>query len=98
METYRKLIPFLKKKFPIEKKVKIHRTKTPIGCDGLCESKNDCFLIRIDKTLPEYYAIDVLLHEYAHVIAWGKDKSDVHGTHWGKSYSKIYRTYLKEFK
>lgn len=96
METYKKLVSFLKKKYP-SKKISIVRTTMSANVDGLCQQKTDnSFSIRIDKTLPEYYAIEVLLHEFAHILSWNKDKN-VHGKHWGIAYSKVYRAYL-EFK
>lgn len=62
--------------------------------DGLCIDRGDHFLIRIDRRLPEAVAIDVLIHEYAHVLSWGKSK-DVHGHQWGIAYSLVYRTFLE---
>ena len=97
METYKKLVVFLKKKYP-DQRVNIRRTTVPAKFDGMCEQKKDnSFTIRIDKNLPEYYSIDVLLHEFAHVLSWSKDKN-VHGNNWGIAYSKVYRAYLEEFK
>lgn len=97
METYRSLVAFLKKKYP-DFRVSIRRTTLPERFDGLCAQKKDnTFSIRIDKTIPERYVIDVLLHEFAHVMAWEKD-SNVHGVNWGIAYSKLYRAYLEEFR
>ena len=55
-----------------------------------------CFIIQINRDLPYHFAIETLLHECAHAMAWDKDQQD-HGLNWGKAYSKIYRIYLKEF-
>jgi len=98
VETYRQLVNFLKKKYPHKHPVHVRRTKVPGKYVGLCEQKTDnSFLIRIDKNLPEYYAVEVLLHEFAHVISWGKDKN-YHGNNWGIAYSKVYRAYIEEFQ
>jgi len=72
-------------------------TKLPIkvrrvnlnGFDGLCEKKKTYFLIKINKNLTENHSIDVLIHEIAHVDAWGK--GDIHGKEWGVSYSRLYQ-------
>ena len=85
---------FLKKELPPEYPVQVRRTKIAQNLDGDCRLKEERFYIRIDKMLPEYYAIDVLLHEFAHCLAWGKD-NDHHGPNWGKSYSLVYRTFLE---
>lgn len=95
MEQYYSALRYLKKSLPLEHTVHVNRVKTPKDRDGDCCFRNDKFYIRIDKTLPEYYAIDVLLHEMAHVLAWDKDKLDYHGTNWGKAYSLVYRTFLE---
>jgi hypothetical protein len=93
---FRKVVKFLKESNLVEKNVNIRRCKLSKGFDGLCELKNDTFLIRIDKNLPENHSVDVLIHEFAHAVAWGKD-ADVHGPNWGKSYSKVYRLFLEKF-
>jgi Zn-dependent peptidase ImmA (M78 family) len=67
------------------------------GYDGDCQFKSDRFLIRINRKLPEHEAIDTVLHEYAHVIAWKKCQYDDHCDEWGKAYSRIYRSFLKQF-
>lgn len=93
MKNYYKVIRFLKKNLPIHNKITIRRTKMPKSLDGDCKCINNVFIIRIDKDLPEFYAIEVLTHELAHAIAWDKE-GDVHGPHWGKAYSLVYRKLL----
>lgn len=41
-------------------------------------------------------AIDTLLHEWAHALAWNR-KKDYHWYGWGIAFSKVYRIYLKEY-
>jgi predicted SprT family Zn-dependent metalloprotease len=62
--------------------------------DGDCQFNKGKFIVRIEKQLPEFYAIEVLAHELAHVLAWDKE-GDVHGPHWGKAYSQVYRKLLQ---
>jgi hypothetical protein len=93
---FRKVVKFLKESNLVEKQISIRRCKLGKGFDGLCELKNNGFLLRIDKNLPENHSVDVLIHEFAHAVAWGKD-TDVHGPNWGKAYSKVYRLFLEKF-
>ena len=83
----------LKKKIPFDYPVKLRR-KLLSKNDGECKFCRDHFVICIDKKLPEYYAVEVLLHEIGHVLSWDKD-TDFHGPNWGKAYSFVYRTYLE---
>jgi hypothetical protein len=41
-------------------------------------------------------AVDTLIHELAHAVAWDKDDID-HGPKWGVAYSKVYRLYLEKW-
>lgn len=91
MRHFHSLLRYMKKNLNIS--CCVRRINMPKGYDGDCVFSKKGFCIRIEKSLPEYYAIDVLLHELAHCIAWNKEE-DVHGYHWGKSYSKVYRLYL----
>ena len=85
---------FLKNNFNLQYPVQIIRTTLPKDKDGECGLTNDKFIIKIKKSLPEYYSIDVLIHEYGHALSWEKEK-DQHGLEWGKAYSKIYRKFLE---
>ena len=95
-DYFRKVAEFLKESKLVELPVKIRKIHLKEGLDGLCEYKEDKFIIKISQSLPENYSIDVLIHEFAHAVAWGKD-IDVHGTNWGKAYSKVYRLFLEKF-
>lgn len=94
MKYFLKVAKFFKN--TLKQKISVRRINLQTNIDGLCEKKDNKFLIRINKNLPENHAVDVLLHEIAHAVSWEKDK-DIHGTNWGKTYSKIYRMFLKEF-
>jgi hypothetical protein len=87
------LFRHLKKELPISQPVKYRRVPMK-GNDGVCIHANGRFIIKIDRTFEEYYAIEILMHEYAHALAWGKDK-DVHGPQWGIAYSVVYRKFLQ---
>ena len=93
---FRKVAVFFKNYNLVEKPISVRRMILRNGIDGLCECKNDKFIVKVNKKLPENYSIDVLIHEIAHAVAWGKDP-DVHGPNWGKAYSKVYRIFLENF-
>lgn len=97
MKTYRNVIRFLKKTFPAYLKVSVRRLALSEHLDGDCQLKTDKFQIRINRDLQEHEAIETLLHEWAHVIAWDRCPTDEHCDEWGKAYSRIYRAFLKEF-
>lgn len=97
MTRYRKLTTFLKKNYPQPFPVSVRRVNLGETYDGCCQFKGSYFLVSVNRNLPEHQAIETLLHEYAHVIAWNKCKNDDHCDEWGKAYSRLYRAFLKEF-
>ncbi len=64
--------------------------------DGICIQGKNYFTVKISNQLTVGHAIDVMIHEFAHVEAWNKEQ-DPHGIVWGKCYSRIYREYLNGF-
>jgi hypothetical protein len=93
-ERFYQLTRFLRRRLPFSHPVHFRRINIRDGLDGECIFKNGRFIICVDKTLPEASAIEVLIHEAAHPLSWGKDK-DVHGPNWGKAYSLVYRHFLE---
>lgn len=97
METYHKLIRFLKKNFPADLPVRVRRRKLSKALDGYCKLKDDYYLIVICKEAPEHEAVDTLLHEWAHTLTWDKCPKDDHCNEWGIAYSRIYRMFVNDF-
>lgn len=97
METYRKVISFLKRDLKPEYAVSVRRLRMSEHLDGDCQFKGTFFRIRINRTLPEHEAIETLLHEWAHALAWTRCQYDQHCDEWGKAYSRVYRAFLREF-
>ena len=100
MRCYRKIVSILKAKFP-EYKVSVRRLRLPDGLCGDCalingKRKRKEFRIRISNRMSEEMAIDTLVHEWAHILAWDAP-GDEHGPAWGRAYSKVYRIYLTEY-
>ena len=86
---------YLRKHLKFSHPVQVRRTdKLPDDIDGDCSFHQGKFHVRIRKTLPEYYAIDVLVHEISHCLAWNSC-GHTHNLCWGKAYSRAYRTFLK---
>lgn len=64
----------------------------PANLDGDATLSKEKFKVRINRRLKENSAIDTLIHEIAHCIAWHETIG--HGVAWGKAYSKAYTMYL----
>jgi hypothetical protein len=97
VETYPKVVRYLKKTFPPNCPVSVRRLRLSEHLDGDCQFRGDRFVIRINRLLPEHEAIEVALHEWAHVMAWWRCSVDDHCDEWGRAYSRVYRAFLKEF-
>lgn len=94
MKDYYSLLRFLKNNLSLRKEISVRRVKLPSGSLGdVCMTDDGRFAIRIEKSLKEVPAIDTLIHEIAHCVAWHQDNG--HGKAWGVAYSKVYRLYLK---
>jgi hypothetical protein len=100
-KNYRQLVGVLRKHLPLPYPVQIRRVKMK-GYDGICAKNEEQFFIKIDAKLSEKMAIETLLHEYAHALAWNHrhDKWDdaellrkQHDATWGVAYSEVYHVY-----
>lgn len=96
MQNFYKIWKLLKQKIEFSYPVQVRRIILKEN-DGECIFKKNKFFISIDKNIPENHAIETLLHEVSHVLAWGKDK-DFHGVNWGRAYSYVYRTFLSIYE
>lgn len=94
--TYRDFYHFSRflKQSLLSHKINIRRVSLPSKIDGDCNFDGKKFIIRIEKNIPAYYAIEVLIHEAAHCISWTTDQDELHNDSWGKAYSKTYRIFL----
>jgi Zn-dependent peptidase ImmA (M78 family) len=91
VNDYYSLLRYLRKNLSLPRRFTVRRVKLPKGLCGDCSYTKRRFAIRINKRLPQVAAIDTLLHEIGHCLAWHDDK---HGRDWGAAYSKAYRYYL----
>jgi len=95
-ELFYRAMRFLKGVVRSDMPIKVRCMSLSDDLDGICIEKTDHFLIKVSKVLTVGHAIDVMIHEFAHAEAWGKE-SDPHGSVWGRCYSRIYREYLNGF-
>jgi hypothetical protein len=95
-DYFREVASFFKDSNLVNETLSVRRVKIKEGLDGLCEKRDNKFVIKVSTNLGENYSIDVLIHEVAHAVAWGKD-ADIHGVNWGRAYSRVYRLFLEKF-
>lgn len=89
------LLRYLKNNLLLPFPIQVRRVRLCKGIDGDCQLKNEKFIIRINRNLNENQAIDTLLHEIGHCLAWDEDNDEFHGPNWGAAYSVVYREFLK---
>jgi hypothetical protein len=74
----------------------VRRCKTPADRNGDCKWHGDRFILRVSRDIPEYMQIDVLIHEMAHALTWGREEQD-HGPIWGRRYARLYRAWERDW-
>ncbi len=58
------------------------------------DQEKRCFIIEIDKSLPQPVACFILAHEWCHAIGWHLDPPDrIHGPAFWKAYEETYDIY-----
>ena len=89
----------LRRVVPADLPIRVRRLamKDAGDCDlrPATEARPKHYEIRICTSLTESAAVLILLHEWAHALAWHKEGSD-HGPEWGIAYARVYRLYAKE--
>jgi hypothetical protein len=73
----------------------VHRVDLTPGENGSCSKSGRVFTIEIYAGLSEYETEQVMIHEWAHMLAWRPHHplSGDHGPDWGVWYSAVYRKY-----
>lgn len=62
----------------------------PLADDwGSCDRVGKYYIIEIHSGLRPWHATRILIHEWAHALAW--DDEDDHCAAWGAAYSRCYR-------
>jgi hypothetical protein len=96
---WRSLIAVLRERCPALAPVRVRRVplKDALGdCVARWDPKGEHvvrFDIRVDSRLPWDAAWQVLIHEWAHALAWkeGHEGCDDHDEAWGLAYAHCYR-------
>tara|TARA_R110002020_G_scaffold55059_4_gene153035 strand:- start:15772 stop:16122 length:351 start_codon:yes stop_codon:yes gene_type:complete len=76
--------------------VDVVRTKVSSDIYGDCHlvnsKKRPRFQIRISKAVPQDVAYDILVHEWAHCLAWNVGNKNVtdHSPEWGVAFARVY--------
>lgn len=93
MENYRELVRRLKNHY-WRYRTSVRRTAVPRSLAGDCDKVNGIWVVRIDRTLDEYSAMDCLVHEFAHVPSWPEwVATRTHGPVWAEHYRQCYLIY-----
>ena len=92
-KNYRRVVKFLKQELPPRYPVSVRRVEVPRDEFGHCALERRKFYIYIDRCLPEWLALEVLIHEWAHCLSWSR--KEFHNDAWGVAYSRAYRKFLQ---
>jgi hypothetical protein len=77
--------------------VEVRRVKMPKDAWGDCSLRKGKggprYVIRVDRDLEPIAALQILIHEWAHVLSWGSESHllDDHGPEFGLAYSRVYQ-------
>jgi hypothetical protein len=107
-DHFREVLRALREHCPAGKTVVVRAAKLAPTTLGECGRRASRFVIRINNRLGEREAVETLLHEWAHALAWNftldrlARKLDVdpaefqqagHDEAWGCAYSRVWRVY-----
>ncbi len=85
---------------PYPTKLKLIRGTKPRSDQGYVVLNGRHLVIYIDMKYPLHAAIDTVLHEYAHAVAWKHASMDAyvadHSNEWGLAFANIYRDFNDE--
>jgi hypothetical protein len=109
-ETFRAVLGHLREHCPAAKPVVVRTGWLGDGTAGACTRRSERFVIRLSKYLDEDAAVEALLHEWAHALAWNYTLDKLartprldpagfqiaaHDEAWGCAYSRVWREYLR---
>ncbi len=107
-DEFRRVVSRLRKLCPTGKPVVIRTAWLPKTTLGECIRRPSRFVIRLNNRLDEQGAIETVLHEWGHALAWNYSldslakQPDVdrdeferasHDAAWGCAYARVWRTY-----
>ena len=98
---YRALLRRLREQAPPRYPVRIVRRSDPDNagsCDLVRRGASWVFEIEIAKDAPAVLLVEILLHEWAHALAWGsRRKAPMHGRRYGEAWARCYRIWEPPF-
>ncbi|KKM88020.1 hypothetical protein LCGC14_1263120 [marine sediment metagenome] len=96
-QKWLRTIRWLRRNFPSNLPTRIRSERMKDCGDTTYFEKMENFRICIRKSQSLDSKLDTLLHEYAHYLTWFGAESEIkdHGSEWGITYAKIYRTFLE---
>lgn len=94
--TFQAAVCKLRKKLPPKYPISVRRRNlNSTNCVGYCVKNGKKFQIVVCNTLNEDSAVLILIHEFAHALAWGKEND--HDAIWGRCYAKCWRVFTDDF-
>ena len=101
--TWLQFIRRLKREFPVDRAVIVQSTNT-LPLDKRFDPPYSRWMgetiqypthykVRINNEYTKDEMVETLIHEWAHLLSWGKDEDD-HGDNWGIALALLYRTIL----
>ena len=105
---FRSLVQKLREQCPTGKPVVIRTSWMHSAIQGACIRRKSRFVIRLNNRLDEQEAIETVLHEWAHALAWNYSLDRLasepgvtpeafdrasHDEAWGCAYSRVWRVY-----
>jgi hypothetical protein len=107
---FKQVLAHLRETCPAAKPVIVRTSWLPNGNLGECIRRPERFVIKLSDKLNETLAVETLLHEWSHALAWNftldalarnphvdreKFEAEAHGEAWGCAYSRVWREFLK---
>lgn len=108
-DAFREVLAGLRRHCPAGKPVVVRTSRLPRTTLGECIRRPARFVIRLNNQLDEHEAVETLLHEWAHAVAWNYsldklaktpdvDREEFqracHDEAWGCAYARVWRTYV----
>ena len=104
-QEYNYELAALRKRCPPAMPVLVKFSKLPGDQLGKCARRRTRFVIHLNSEMSQYQAIDVLIHEWAHALAWNYSLDKLvnsassrelfdavsHDEAWGCAYSRVWR-------
>ena len=95
-QKWLRTIVWLKRTFPPQKPAFVKTCKTDKDLLGFAQLTGTYFKVEIQRNLNFQIKMEVLIHEWAHVISWfGAGHEEDHPDDWGLAFAKIYREFLE---